>query len=78
MITVDTSTSLPDLTSYDLIILQETSFDTKVTEDISEQTARGQLKAWLSSGTMVTKKKLVSIGADQDITTADQEVMAEI
>jgi hypothetical protein len=64
MITVDTSTSLPDLSSYDLIILQETAFDTSNRRYLGA-TARGQLKAWLSSGTMVTKKKLVSIGADQ-------------
>ncbi|HMQ69177.1 MAG TPA: T9SS type A sorting domain-containing protein [Ignavibacteria bacterium] len=64
MIAVDTNTSLPDLSSYDMIVLQETSFDVANRRYLGA-TARGQLKAWLSSGTMVNKKKLVSIGADQ-------------
>ena len=62
--TFTASSTLPNLTGYKSIILQETSFD-----DIScrylSPAGRDSLKAWLNSGTVSNKKTLVSIGADQ-------------
>jgi hypothetical protein len=64
MITSTTTSTLPDLSSYDLIILQETGFDESSVRFLGA-TARSQLKTWLNSGTILSKKKFVSIGADQ-------------
>jgi hypothetical protein len=64
LITFDTNTVLPDLSSYDQIILQETSFDVSLRRWLGA-TARGQIKAWLASGTSLVRKTMVSIGADQ-------------
>ena len=60
----DTNTVLPDLTNYNTIILQETSFDAAAVRYLGAG-ARTQIKAWLNSGTSSSKKSLISIGADQ-------------
>lgn len=58
------STVFPDLSTFNTIILQETSFDVSGTILLGA-TARTQIKAWLASGTPASKKSLISIGADQ-------------
>ena len=60
----DTNTVLPDLTPYNTIILQETSFDAIALRYLGAG-ARNQIKAWLLTGTVSNKKALISIGADQ-------------
>lgn len=60
----DTNTTLPTLTNYKTIILQETSFDAAGKRYLGVN-ARGQIKTWLASGTAGNKKSLISIGADQ-------------
>lgn len=58
------ATTLPDLSGYNTIILQETSFDVSGTIFLGPA-ARTSIKNWLSSGTPSSKKSLISIGADQ-------------
>ncbi|MEP7145512.1 MAG: hypothetical protein ABI792_00740, partial [bacterium] len=60
----DTTTALADLSTFNTIILQETSFDTGNLRYLGA-TARGQVKTWLASGTPTSKKSLIMIGADQ-------------
>jgi hypothetical protein len=62
--TFTATSDLPDLTSYNTIVLQETSFDAVAVRYLSPS-ARTALKAWLTSGTAASKKSLISIGADQ-------------
>ncbi len=64
LVTFDTSTALPDLTPYDFIIIQETGFDVAASRYLGAG-ARAQIKAWLASGTSLSKKKLLMIGGDQ-------------
>ncbi|HMS34002.1 MAG TPA: T9SS type A sorting domain-containing protein [Ignavibacteria bacterium] len=60
----DTNTVLPDLSTFNTIILQETSFDAAVCRYLGVG-ARNQIKTWLATGTASSKKTLISIGADQ-------------
>ena len=60
----DSNTVLPDLSTFNTIILQETSFDAAVCRYLGVN-ARAQIKTWLASGTASSKKSLISIGADQ-------------
>ena len=60
----DTNTVLPDLSTFNTIILQETSFDAAGLRYLGVG-ARNQIKTWLASGTPTSKKSLISIGADQ-------------
>ena len=60
----DSNTVLPDLSAFNTIILQETSFDAAVCRYLGVG-ARNQIKTWLASGTASSKKSLISIGADQ-------------
>jgi len=64
MVAFDTNTVLPDLTPFNQIILQETSFDVANRRYLGAG-ARAQIKAWLNTGTSLVRKTLVSIGADQ-------------
>ena len=59
----DSTTVLPDLTTYNTIILQETGFDAAILRYLGAG-ARAQIKAWLLTGTSGSKKSLISIGAD--------------
>ncbi|MEO8666126.1 MAG: T9SS type A sorting domain-containing protein, partial [Ignavibacteria bacterium] len=58
------ATTLPDLTPYNTIILQETSFDVSGTIALGAA-ARTSIKNWLTAGTPTSKHSLISIGADQ-------------
>jgi len=60
----DSNTVLPDLSTFNTIILQETSFDAAICRYLGVN-ARAQIKAWLATGTASSKKSLISIGADQ-------------
>jgi hypothetical protein len=62
--TFTATSSIPDLTPYNTVILQETSFDAAAVRFLSPA-ALASLKAWLASGTAASKKSLISIGADQ-------------
>ncbi len=64
LVTFTATSDLPDLTPYNTIILQETSFDAAAYRYLSPS-ARTALKAWLASGTAQSKKSLISVGADQ-------------
>ena len=64
MVAFDTNTVLPDLTGYNQIILQETSFDANVLRYLGVG-ARAQIKAWLASGTSLVRKTMISMGGDQ-------------
>jgi len=60
-----TATSvLPDLSTYNTIILQETSFDNIAVRYLSPASLT-LIKAWLDGGTPANKRSLISIGADQ-------------
>ena len=58
------TTVLPSLAAYKTIILVETSFDNTGTLCLGPG-SRTDIKTWLSSGTTLNKKALISIGADQ-------------
>ena len=60
----DTNSVLPDLSTFNTIILQETSFDAIICRYLGAN-ARAQVKAWLATGTASSKKSLISIGGDQ-------------
>ncbi len=60
----DSTTVLPDLSGYNTIILQETSFDAANLRYLGAG-ARAQIKTWLLTGTASNKKSLISMGADQ-------------
>lgn len=60
----DATSVFPDLSNYNTIILQETSFDAVAVRYLGA-TARSQIIAWLTTGTPASKKSLISIGADQ-------------
>jgi hypothetical protein len=62
--TFTATSNLPDLTPYNTIILQETSFDAAAVRYLSPAGVAA-VKAWLASGTASSKKSLISIGADQ-------------
>jgi hypothetical protein len=62
--TIDSNSTLSNLSSYKSVILQETSFDAINCRYLG-QAGRTALKAWLNSGTALDKKTLVSIGGDQ-------------
>lgn len=64
MMSFDTTTTLAGvLSSYDVVIIQETSFDAAICRYLGK-TARENLKAWLLSGTPLDKKRLLMMGAD--------------
>jgi len=62
--TIDSNSTLPNLSSYKSIILQETAFDAVICRYLGVA-GRNSIKAWLNSGTAGDKKTLVSIGGDQ-------------
>ncbi|MDZ4713190.1 MAG: T9SS type A sorting domain-containing protein [bacterium] len=59
----DSSTNLGDLSTYNTIIIQETSFDNGNVRYLGA-TARNQIMSWLQTGTASSKKSLIMIGAD--------------
>ncbi|TVM01077.1 MAG: hypothetical protein CV087_11390 [Candidatus Brocadia sp. WS118] len=59
----DTNTVFPNLSSYKTILVQETSFDAAVCRYLGA-TARGQIIAWLNTGTAQNKKSLIMVGGD--------------
>jgi hypothetical protein len=63
VMTFDSTTSLPDLSGYKTIIVQETSFDDAIVRYLGA-TARGQIMSWLGTGTPSDKKALLMIGGD--------------
>jgi hypothetical protein len=63
LVTFDSSSTLPTLTGYNRIIVQETAFDAILTRFMG-LTARNNLTAWLNSGTVGNRKTLVMIGGD--------------
>ena len=63
LVTFDTNSTLPTLTGYNRIIIQETAFDAITTRWLGA-TARNNLIAWLNSGTAGNRKTLVLIGGD--------------
>ncbi len=63
VMTFDTTTSLPDLSGYNTIIVQELSFDDPIVRYLGA-TARGQIMTWIGTGTPGNKKALLMIGAD--------------
>lgn len=63
LVTFDTNSTLPTLTGYNRIIVQETAFDAIQTRWLG-LTARNNLTAWLNSGTAGNRKTLVLIGGD--------------
>lgn len=62
--TIDSNSTLSNLSSYKSIILQETSFDATQCRYLGVA-GRNAIKTWLNSGTPGDKRTLVSIGADQ-------------
>ncbi|CAN5465278.1 hypothetical protein BH10BAC5_BH10BAC5_11870 [soil metagenome] len=58
------TTVLPSLAGYKTIILVETSFDNSGALCLGPG-SRTDIKNWLSSGTTINKKALISIGGDQ-------------
>lgn len=63
VVSFDSNSTLPSLTQYNRIIIQETAFDAAVCRYLGA-TARNNLTAWLNSGTAVNKKWLYMIGGD--------------
>jgi len=63
LVTFDSNSTLPTLTGYNRIIVQETAFDAILTRFMG-LTARNNLTAWLNSGTVGNRKTLVMIGGD--------------
>ena len=63
LVTFDTNSTLPTLSGYNRIIIQETAFDAITTRFLGA-TARNNLIAWLNSGTAGNRKTLVLIGGD--------------
>jgi len=62
-ITKDTNSTLPSLTSYGTIIVQETAFDAILARGLSNP-QRTAIKTWLATGTPTAKKSLLLIGGD--------------
>ena len=63
LVTFDSNSTLPVLTGYSRVIIQETAFDGQPARYLG-LTARNNLTAWLNSGTPSNRKTLVLIGGD--------------
>ncbi len=62
-ITKDTNSTLPSLSNYGTIIVQETAFDAILARGLSNP-QRTAIKTWLETGTPSAKKSLLLIGGD--------------
>ncbi len=62
-ITKDTNATLPSLSNYGTIIVQETAFDAILARGLSNP-QRTAIKNWLETGTPSAKKSLLLIGGD--------------
>lgn len=62
-ITKDTNSTLPSLSNYGTIIVQETAFDAILARGLSNP-QRTAIKTWLGTGTPSAKKSLLLIGGD--------------